>query len=59
MKVSSMAAVMVGAMVGASAATAFGMASHSTQRKLKKLARDAGRKMADRVQVMMYEIFKK
>ncbi len=47
MKVSSMAAVMVGAMVGASAATAFGMASHSTQRKLKKLARDAGRKMAD------------
>ena len=47
MKVSSMAAVMVGAMVGASAATVFGMASHSTQRKLKKLARDAGRKMAD------------
>ncbi|MBO4299578.1 MAG: hypothetical protein J5602_11310 [Clostridia bacterium] len=53
MKVSSMAAVMVGAIAGASAATAFGMASRHTQRKLKKLARDAGRKMADGLNGLM------
>ncbi len=47
MKVSSMAAAMVGAIAGASAASAFGMAGRHTRRKLKKLARDAGRKMAD------------
>ncbi len=53
MKIGSMAAAIAGAVVGASAATAFGMASRHTQRKLKKLARDAGRKMADGLNGLM------
>ena len=53
MKVSSVAAIMVGAMVGASAATAFGMVNHQTQRKLKKMVRGAGRKMANGLNGLM------
>ena len=45
MKASTMAAMMVGAMVGASAATAAGMAGRQNARKLKKLMCRAGRKM--------------
>ncbi len=47
MKASSMAAVVMGAVIGASAATAFSMANRQTQRRLKKAAAIAGRKMAD------------
>jgi|GEM_PF-3117451 len=53
MKVGSMAALMVGAMVGASAATAFGMVNRQTQRKLKKLVHNTGRKMADGLNGLM------
>ncbi len=46
MKVSSMAAMMAGAMMGAGAAAAVGMAGARTRRRMKKLACAAGRKMA-------------
>ena len=53
MKASSVAAVMVGAIAGASAATAFGMVNRQTQRKLKKLVSHAGCKLADGLNSLM------
>ena len=44
MKVSGMAAVMAGALIGAGAAAAVGLAGAGARRKMQKLARDAGKK---------------
>ena len=53
MKASSMAAMIAGAMVGASAATAAGMVTRQNARKLKKLVNRAGRKLADGLNGLM------
>ncbi len=53
MKASSMAAIALGMAIGAGAAAAFGLAGRSTQRRVKKLVRDAGRKTADEVSSLM------
>ena len=47
MKISSVAAAMAGVMVGVGAAAAFGMLDRQNQKKLKKIADDAGRKVAE------------
>ena len=53
MKASSVAAAMVGAIAGASAATAFGLVNRQTQRKLKKLANHAAHWLADGLSGLM------
>ena len=47
MRASSMGSMMVGAMIGVGAATAFGMMNRQTQRKLKKIVCNTGRQVAD------------
>ena len=49
MKAASIGAMMVGAMIGASAVTAFGMTGRHTQRRLKKMACRTGSKMASAI----------